>query len=162
MVDDVVQVVELPGQRLAAVRHVGAYTGIGAAFDRLGAWARANRAAVVGAPLAIYLDDPQQVPAERLRSDAAVPVTEEVTIGGAPGIGVPGVSEARLAGGRHAVAEHRGPYSGLAGAWPRFMAAVAVAGLRVDPGRPCFEVYRNEPGTVPEAELVTLLHAPLA
>lgn len=157
-----VQVVELPGQRLAAVRHVGPFAGIGAAFERLGDWARANAQSVIGAPLAVYLDCPDRVPAERLRSDAAVPVTEEVTIGGAPGIGVPGVCELWRAGGRYAVHTHVGPYSALPEAWSRLRAEVAAAGLRRDPGRPDFEVYQAEPGSVPEDELVTLLHLPVA
>jgi AraC family transcriptional regulator len=162
MAQEQVRVVDLPERRLAAVRHVGPFAGIGAAFDRLGAWARSHADAVVGAPMAIYYDDPQVVPAAQLRTDVAVPVTEGVTIGGAPGIGVPGVGEVRAAAGRYAVQAHVGPYSGLATAWPRFMAAVVAAGLTPDPGGPCFEVYQSEPGTVPEAELVTLLHAPLA
>jgi AraC family transcriptional regulator len=153
---------ELPEQRLAAVRHVGPYQGIGAAFDRLGDWAQAHADAVLGAPLAVYVDDPARVPPEALRSDAAVPVSEDVTIGGAPGMGVPGVGEVRLAGGRYAVHRHVGPYEGLAGAWRDFMVEVGGSGAVADPTRPCFEVYANEPGTVPDDQLVTLLHLPVA
>lgn len=159
---DEMRVVELPEQRLAAVRHVGPFQGIGAAFDRLGTWVQAHPGAVVGAPLAIYLDDPYQVPADQLRSDAAVPITADVTVGGAPGFGVPGVSELTLAGGRYAVATHVGSYDGLAGAWPRFMAAVGESTLVSDWTRPCFEVYLDEPGTVPDTELRTELYAPVA
>ena len=156
-----IEVQELPDRRLAAVRHVGPYPGIGAAFDRLGDWARAHPDAVVGAPLAVYHDDPEEVPADQLRSDAGVPVTEEVAIGGAPGIGVPGVHEAHLPGGRYAVSRFVGPYAGLPATWPGLMAALAAAGVAADPGRPCFEVYRDEPGTVPAEQLVTLLYAPV-
>jgi AraC family transcriptional regulator len=157
-----IRVEELPEQRLAAVRHVGPFSEIGAAFDRLGAWVQANPDAVVGAPLAIYLDDPGQVPPDQLRSDAAVPITADVTVGGAPGFGVPGVSELTLAGGRYAAQTHAGPYTGLAEAWPRFMAAVAATALHPDWTRPCFEVYLDEPGTVPDADLRTRLYAPVA
>lgn len=158
---DEIRVEELPEQRLAAVRHVGPYPGIGAAFDRLGTWVQANPGAVVGAPLAIYVDDPDQVPPDQLRSDAAVPISVDVTVGGAPGFGVPGVSELALAGGRYAVRTYVGPYAGLGGAWPRFMAAVGAAALVLDPARPCFEVYLDEPGTVPDSTLRTELYAPI-
>ena len=156
-----IRVEELPEQRLAAVRHVGPFSEIGAAFDRLGAWVQANPDAVVGAPLAIYLDDPGRVPPDRLRSDAAVPITADVTVGGAPGFGVPGVSELALAGGRYAAQTHVGPYAGLAQAWPRFMASVAASALVPDWSRPCFEVYRSDPQEVAEADLVTVLHQPV-
>jgi len=42
------------------------------------------------------------------------------------------------------------------------MAAVAVEGLHPDWSRACFEVYANEPGTVPDDELITEMHQPIA
>jgi AraC family transcriptional regulator len=157
-----VHIVELPARRLAAVRHVGPFEQIGAAFTRLGAWTDAHPGATTGAPLAIYIDDPSTTPPESLRSDAAVPIADGIPVGGVPGMGVPGVGEAHLPGGRYAVMTHVGPYSGLGPAWGRFMVALAELGLELDSRRPCFEVYQDEPGEVDESELVTVLHQPVA
>jgi AraC family transcriptional regulator len=76
-------------------------------------------------------------------------------------MGVPGVGEGHLAGGRYAIAAHVGPYSGLGPAWGRFMAAIEALGLEVDDQRPCFEVYENDPDHVDESRLVTVLHQPV-
>jgi DNA gyrase inhibitor GyrI len=56
---------------------------------------------------------------------------------------------------------HHGSYAGLGDAWQEFMAAVATDGLAPDWSRPFFEVYVNEPGTVPDDELITELHQPV-
>jgi AraC family transcriptional regulator len=156
-----VQVVDLPARRLAAVRHVGPFEEIGAAFTRLGAWTDAHPGVATGAPLAIYIDDPSTTPPAALRSDAAVPIADDVQVGGVPGMGVPGVGEAHLPGGRYAVITHIGPYRGLGRAWEGFMAALAQLGLELDLERPCFEVYQDQPGEVDESELVTVLHQPV-
>lgn len=160
--DSELVIVDLSPRRLAAVRHVGPFEGIGAAFGRLGQWVGGHPGAAVGAPVAVYLDDPATTPADRLRSDAAVPIGDDVVMPGVPGSGVPGVGESRLAGGRYATATHHGPYAGLPGAWGRMMAALAAHGLSVDPTRPCFEVYENDPAGVAPADLVTVLHQPIA
>lgn len=154
-------IVDRPVQRLAALRYVGPYDGLGAAFDRLGQWAGQNMGAVLGAPMAIYLDDPRTTPSESLRTDLAFPVTEDAQIPGVPGVGVPGVGESHLAGGRYAMATHVGPYADLGPAWELFMTELAEAGAELDGQRPCFEVYQSDPRVTPEAEYVTLLHQPL-
>lgn len=156
-----IEVVDLPRQRVVAARHVGPYDGMGEAFQRVGLWARAHASAVVGPPLAVYLDDPTRTPVEDLRTDVAVPINDGVMLPGVPGAGVPGVSESILAGGRYAVLTHRGPYSGLADAWPAMRAGLAARGLVPDEERPCFEVYRSDPDQVAEADLETVLHQPL-
>lgn len=151
-----ITIVDVPDQSAAAVLHVGPYDEIGPAFEALGTWAKANLESVTGPPLALYLDPPETTAPEQLRSYAALPVAQ-----GLP-LDVAGeVEQIHLAGGRCAVAAHVGSYAGLGQAWLAFMAAVEVDGLHPDWSRPCFEVYANDPGSVPEEELRTELHQPI-
>ena len=152
-----IAIVDIPDRQAAAILHVGPYSLIGSAFDRVGQWAQANAGVVTGPPLALYLNDPQSTPPDELRSYAAVPIAPE-----APADPSGMVERIPLAGGRYAVVAHHGSYSGLGRAWPEFMAAVAADGLNPDWSRPCFEVYANEPGTVPEDELITELYQPVS
>ncbi len=152
-----ITLVDIPERQAAAVLHVGPFDGIGAAFARVGAWAQANSGLVTGEPLALYLDDPQRTAPDELRSYAAVPISSDAALDSS------GEVEAiALAGGRYAVATHRGSYAGLAAAWQEFMAAVPADGQRPDWSRPCFEVYANMPGMVPDEDLVTELYQPIA
>jgi len=152
-----IAIVDVPDGQAAASLHVGPYSSIGDAFDRLGDWAQANAGHVTGPPLALYLNDPQTTPPDELRSYAAVPVTQD-----APVDPTGAIERVPLAGGRYAVVAHHGSYAGLGQAWQELMVAVAADGLRPDWSRPCFEVYVNEPGSVPDDELITELHQPIA
>jgi AraC family transcriptional regulator len=152
-----IALVDIPERPVAAILHVGPYPLIGAAFDRLGEWAQANAELVVGPPMALYPDDSQATPPDELRSYAALPIAPEAPID--PSGTVERIS---VAGGRYAVVAHHGTYAGLGNAWQEFMAAVAADGLRPDWSRSCFEVYANEPGTVPDDELITEMYQPIA
>jgi AraC family transcriptional regulator len=147
----------LPARRLATVRHTGPYAEIARAFHRLGELAQEGGLYAHAEPpmLALYHDDPETTPAEELRLDAALVVSE-----GAP---LPeGVTEARLAAGRYARLTHRGSYAGLGDAWARFMGEwLPGSGHRVGHG-PSYEVYVNDPRTTPTEQLQTDLYLPLA
>jgi len=105
--------------------------------------------------LAIFHDDPESTPAAELRSDAGITVPE-----GAP---LPaGLVELRLPAGRYARAVHVGPYERLGDAWARFMGEwLPASGQRVGPGV-SYEIYTNDPRTVPKEELRTEMYIPLA
>jgi AraC family transcriptional regulator len=106
-----VSIRELAPVRLAALRHVGPYMGIGPVFERLFAWAGGR--GLVGPStraFGIYYDSPEAVPARQLRSDAGITVGPQVEVEG-------DVRLVDLAGGRHAVFVHKGPYAELESAY---------------------------------------------
>ncbi len=152
-----IALVDIPERPVVAILHVGPYPLIGAAFDRLGDWAQRNAGVITGPPMALYPDDSQTTAPDELRSYAALPIAPEASIDPAGT-----VERIAVAGGRYAVAAHHGSYAGLANAWQEFMAAVAADGLHPDWSRSCFEVYANEPGTVPEDELITEMYQPIS
>ena len=152
-----IALVDIPERPVIAILHVGPYPMIGTAFDTLGDWAQQNSGVITGPPMALYPDDSQTTPPDELRSYAALPIDPQARIDPAGT-----VERISVAGGRYAVAAHHGSYAGLADAWQEFMAAVAADGLHPDWSRSCFEVYANEPGAVPDDELVTEMYQPIA
>ena len=144
-----------PTLRLAGLRHRGPYIQIGAAFDRL--FARAGGRGLIGPAtrmLGIYYDDPQSVPAAALRSDATITVGDEVADDG-------DVRILTLAGGRHAVVLHRGPYSELERAYAWLYRGWLPQSGHEAADRPCFEEYLNNPRELPPEEWLTAVHLPL-
>jgi AraC family transcriptional regulator len=151
-----VDIIALPGQRLATLRHTGPYNRISETFARLGAIA--GPAGLFGpeaAMLAVYYDDPQTTPAEELRSDAA--------LGIAPGRDVPAaLVERTLPAGRYARTTHMGSYASLGDSWVRFLGHwLPRSGHHLGSG-PRFERYLNTPMDVPVEALRTELFIHLA
>ncbi|HEX6217475.1 MAG TPA: GyrI-like domain-containing protein, partial [Vicinamibacterales bacterium] len=103
--------------------------------------------------LALYYDDPQETPADRLRSDAALSFPD--------GAAVPaGLIERRIPAGRYASTVHVGSYEHLPKAWTALKQEIEARGLRTG-GSVSYELYLNDPGSVSTKELRTELFVPL-
>lgn len=150
-----VTVVERPQMRVAACRHLGAYSRISDAFARL--HARAVPAGLLreGAEmLAIYHDDPETTAEAALRSDAALSVPPDAPIPN-------GLTELTIPAGHYAVATHVGPYEQLGDAWTRLMGEwLPRSGFRVGSGV-SYELYHNNPTNAAPAELRTEMFVPV-
>ena len=151
-----VEITHLPELRVATVRHVGPYEESPEAFERLHQIAdQAGLASMPGTTmLAIYHDDPSTTPREKLRSDAAVVVPPQEPL-------PRGLVEQTIPEGNYARAEYVGPYERLADAWERFKRSMPGIGKQPGAG-PSFEIYRNDPTTVPKEALVTDLYMSIA
>jgi len=151
-----VEITHLPELRVATVRHLGPYEEIPEAFERLHQIAdEVGLASMPGTTmLAIYHDDPSTTPSEKLRSDAAVVVPPQEPL-------PRGLVEQTIPGGDYARAEYVGPYERLGEAWERFKHSIPQSGKQLGPG-PSFEIYRNDPTTVPKEALVTDLYMSIA
>lgn len=144
-----------PALRLAGLDHRGPYTAIGATFDRLSAWAGPRRLIGPGTRfLGLYLDDPETVPAERLRSVAAMTVGPEVAADGE-------VRILTLDAGPFARIVHKGPYAELEGAYRWLYRDWLPSSGREPADAPCFEEYLNDCRALPPAEWLTAIHLPL-
>lgn len=73
---------------------------------------------------------------------------------------VDGLTEKNLPGGRFARAVYLGPYEGMSGAWMELQAWITERGHTVREGS-CYQLYRNNMGEVPDAELRTDLYVPI-
>lgn len=140
-----------PELRVAGIRHIGPYHEIGRAFGRLGSLAAPPKGAQM---IAIYHDDPDTTPADRLRSDAAM------TLPG--GSKTPnGLIEQRLPAGRYASVVHKGPYEDLPHVWAQLKKEwLPASGHHAS--RPAYELYLNDPTKTAKPELLTEIFLRLA
>ena len=141
-----------PELRVAGIRHIGPYHEIGRAFGRLGG--------IAGKPpdgaqmIAIFHDDPDTTPADKLRSDAALSLPPAAK---APN----GLIEQRIPAGRYAMVLHKGGYEDLPKTWQQLRKEWLPAnGHRA--GNPSYEIYLNTPMTTPKPELLTEIYLRLA
>jgi AraC family transcriptional regulator len=150
-----VTVRDYPALRLAAVRHIGPYMQIGAAFDRLQAWGAAR--GLIGADTHFfgrYFDDPKSVPPAQCRAEAGFTVAQrvagddEVSI-----VSVPALSAAVL--------RFKGPYAELERTYEWLYGSWLPASGREPAEMPCMEEYLNDPRTLPPGEWLTDIIVPL-
>ena len=135
-----VTIEELPDLNAACVRHVGSYSEVGEAFNKLYAWAGPrgmfNPAAKV---LGIYYDMPEVTPVEKLRSDACITVPE-----GTKGEGSVVVKTLNTKG-KYAMGHF--DFNGKDGfhkAWNAMLGTwLPQSGYQCD-DRPTFELYKND------------------
>jgi AraC family transcriptional regulator len=104
--------------------------------------------------IGVYLDDPDIVPVEKLRSIACVssdgPVAAEFPL-----------EPRTLDGGEYAVLRHKGPYADMHGAYQWLYAEWLPKSGRQLRDSVMFEEYLNNPREVPPTELLTDIYMPL-
>jgi AraC family transcriptional regulator len=139
-------------------RHMGPYETLSPKFDQLWEWVEGH-----GVPaqrtIGIYWDNPDYVPASRLRSAACVEVPPYFQLPDRAGLPI---SLERIAGGSYMTTTFVGPYEDLAPVWTQLTSYIETRmGLRIS-NNPAFEVYVNDAGKTPPDQLVTELYMPLA
>ena len=150
--------IEVLAPRVAVVlRHVGPYTGVVTAFERLTEWLDATGRFGPGTTaLGFSYDSPLLVPPEKLRYDAAFTLPEPVA-------DLPeGFRCETVLGGRYAVAIHKGAFTGMGDSFRRiFEEWMPTSGERFAADKPCAEIYLS-PYNTPEEDLRTKIGVPLA
>lgn len=150
-----VEVKELPPMQVVFLRHVGPYPEVGATWGRLMAWAGMRGLLGPGMkPIGIVHDDPDVTPAEKVRYDAAVTVNRPVQPEGDFGV-------MEIAGGRYAVATHKGPHEELGKTYQRIFGGWLPKSGYALRDVPAFEQYLNSPQNTRPEDLLTLIHVPL-
>jgi len=151
-----VSIRQIPQTHLAGVAHSGSYMQIGKAFEQLfGALYARGLARPDMRMIGIYLDDPDIVAADELRSYACV--TAEA------GLPVAQPLESRtIEGGDYAVLRHKGPYANMHKAYEWLYAEWLPKSGRRLRDSVMFEEYLNNPREVAPTELLTDIHMPLA
>jgi AraC family transcriptional regulator len=145
----------LPSTPCAAAAHSGSYMQIDRAMGQLFAELGAQR---IMPPepkmIAIFFDDPDLVPVDALRSQACVPVGENVAV-------APPLEVTALRGGLYARLRYQGPYADMKDAY-RWLLGVWLPGSGYEADdAPAFEAYLNDPRDVPPTGLLTDIHLPL-
>ena len=143
---------ELPAQLALTVRKRVSMATIGQAmreaFGAIMAHVEAGGAQYAGPPFCLY---PGEI-GDEFDAVVCMPVAPGATAG-------PGVDLEEVPGGTVASTMHKGPYSTVGEAYGALQAWMAANGKQ--PGAPAREVYLNEPGAVPESELLTEIDWPV-
>ena len=117
-----------------AISHVGDYSGIGSAFEKLAAWAGANDLWVAGPKMAgVYHDHPKEVAVEKLRSEACL----EDLSGIKPGEGMKNYT---ISGGKYFVMQVEVTMAEYNDAWLNVYTALSQQGHEIDT-RDHYELY---------------------
>ncbi|MBX4953302.1 AraC family transcriptional regulator [Rhizobium binae] len=147
---------EIAPTELIGVAHSGPYMQIGKAFESLfGTLYARGLARPDMRMIGVYLDDPDIVPTEQLRSIACVTGSADVPAE-AP------FERRRIDGGDYAVLRHKGPYADMYKAYRWLYAEWLPKSGRQLKDSIMFEEYLNNPREVPSTELMTDIHMPLA
>jgi AraC family transcriptional regulator len=151
-----VELREFAPRHVAYVRHVGPYDRIGKAFGRLMRWAGPRR--LLRLPetevLAIYHDNPDVTPADRLRADACITVPEGTKTKRE-------VGTMTVLGGLFAVAHVEIDPAQYGEAWDRLFADwLPQSGYQPD-DRMCFELYPHTPKRRSKAKHVVEICEPV-
>ena len=142
-------------QTLLCVPHTGSYMGIGKAFEALyGALFSRNIFTPGMRMIGLFLDDPDLMPEDKLRSYACVTAGADVPAD-AP------LERRTLAGGDYAVLRHKGPYADMGAAYRWLYATWLPATGRAIRGEGVLVGVVNNPPAVPPHELITEICLPL-
>jgi len=145
----------LAEQPLLAVPHAGSYMGIGKAFEALyGTLFSRNLFRPEMRMIGLFLDDPDLVAEEKLRSFACVTADENIPA-------EPPLTRRVLAGGDYAVLRHQGPYANMGAAYRWLYGTWLPGSGRSIRDEVMFELYLNNPREVPPNELLTEICLPL-
>ncbi len=139
---------------VVALRHQGPYYQIGEKFGQLSQWAGRHQVPM-NMGVAIYYDNPDEVAAYDLRSEACMMVGNGFALPETDGLDLRILT---IQGGDHAMFTHMGPYDGIGDAWAMFFGqALPKLGRECAEG-PTFEIYRNDCRVVKPEELRTDLY----
>ncbi|MBN1585922.1 MAG: GyrI-like domain-containing protein [Candidatus Omnitrophica bacterium] len=141
-----IQAVRKEAIRVASVRHIGPYAKSKPAWDKLMSWAGPKGLLSENSTyLGIAYDDPDKVPADKIRYDACVSVGPEVQ-------GEGDITIKEIPAGDYAVVIHEGPYEDLLYTYEELFEEWLPDSGRTWNKGPCIEVYLNNPEiTAPEA-----------
>lgn len=141
--------------RVAYLRHIGPYQTCDAAWQKLCS-NPGLRASFGPHTLAIGIgyDDPDTTEASKIRLDVCVTIPETFVV-------PEGLLTQTLQGGEFAVLRHVGSYAGLHDCYRHLYGHWLPKSGREPKAAPAMEIYRNDPDTVSEAELITDLCLPL-
>lgn len=151
-----VDIKSIDALELVGIEHIGPYMEIGGAFEKLFAWL--GMKGLISAQtrsFGIYCDDPDAVPAEKLRSMACASAN-----GYNPQEEDP-VALKVIPACEYAVLRHVGPYADLHSAYKWLYGEWLPGSGREPADLPCFEEYVNDPRQVLPQELITDIYLPL-
>jgi AraC family transcriptional regulator len=138
--------------RVAVASHVGPYSEAGKLYGEVATWLRQKKLKIIGPPFGWFYDNPEEVPAHKLRSEVGFPFRGEAKPEGNVKIKEVHTQDVLSI-------THKGPYSDVG---PSYVALFKFArGKSYVPLGCPMEIYLNDPTRVPESELLTEIQLPV-
>jgi AraC family transcriptional regulator len=150
-----IRIEHVPPMKVAYVRHHGPYDTCCQAWGRIYNWAGRNnfiRPGTLG--IGASYDDPETTPPEKIRYDACLTCKDDFAANG-------DVEVQTLGGGQYVTAVHRGSYQKIKDSFRYLMSKWLPLNGRRMRDAPCLEIYLDDPGNTPEAEVRTKLCVPV-
>lgn len=134
------QIEHYPGSSVVGFHKVGPWElTVQEGFEQLAAWVK-RQDIHSGQWMAIYYDDPQVIPPEKLRCDTVITVARSFQLPEPDS----GVIKTTVAAGEYAVARARVDDENFAKPWMQFFASLQDEQTWQPTGKPCFEHYLND------------------
>jgi len=136
----------------AMMSHVGPYGEAGKLYGEVVKWLKQKRLKITGPPFGWFYDNPEEVPAHKLRSEVGFPFEGEAKPEGK-------IMIKKIPAQEVLYTMHKGPYREVG---PSYEALYKYANEKgyIPLGCP-MEIYLNDPAKVSEAELLTEIQVPV-
>lgn len=150
-----VEIKTIEPMRVAFVRHVGPYDGVGEAWEKICTQLGiegylGNQSRFIG----ISYDDPDVTAPEKLRYDACITVGDNF-------VPTDDIAVQTVGGGDYAVTTHIGPYEKLGETYSKLYGQWLVRSGRELRSEPCMEFYLTDPDNTDPEDLITDICMPL-
>ena len=150
-----VRVETFAARRVAFMRHVGPYRGVGATWVKLMAWAGPRGLIGPGTlALGVAHDDPDVTSPDKIRYDACIAVGDSFLPEGEVGV-------QQVGGGEYAITTHRGRYQTVMQTIARLCGEWLPASGREPRSAPVLGILRNFPPDTRPEDLLTDIYFPL-
>lgn len=138
--------------QVAIISHVGPYGEAGKHYVEIAKWLKQKQLKITGPPLGWFYDNPEDVPANKLRSDVGIPFQGEAKPEGK-------IQIKKVPAQEVLYAMHKGPYREVG---PTYAALFQYAKEKGYVPLECpIEIYLNDPAQVKESELLTEVQLPV-
>jgi len=138
--------------QVATISHVGPYGEVGKLYQEIAKWLRQKQLKIIGPPFGWFYDNPEKVPAHKLRSEVGIPFKGEAKPEG-------NIKIKKIPAQEVLYTIHKGPYSEVGPAYAALFKYANEKGY-IPLGCP-METYLSDPAKVPESKLLTEIQLPI-
>jgi effector-binding domain-containing protein len=143
---------KIGSMQIATISHGGSYGEASRIYQEIMEWLRQKQLKIVGPPLGWFYDNPEEVPAHKLRSDVGIPFKGEAKAES-------NIKIKEIPAQQVLYTMHKGPYREVGPAYTALFQYAKEKGY-VPLGCP-MEIYLNDPSKVEESEFLTEVQQPI-
>jgi len=147
-----VKLKKIEPMQTATMSHIGPYSESGKLYKEIAEWLKQKQLKITGPPFGWFYDNPQEVRAQKLRSEVGFPFKGEAKLEGK-------IKIKKIPAQEVLSIIHKGPYREVGPSYAALFKHAKEKGY-IPLGCP-IEIYLNDPAKVPETELLTEIQVPI-